>query len=309
MPDLRDMQLLMALAHHRHFARAAKDCGISQPAFSARIRNLEKVMGVPIVQRGNRFQGFTPEGETMLKWARRVLADMDEMRQELQVAKHRLSGTLAVGVVPTALAFVDRVPALLRARHPGLAIRIFALSTGQIHRGLEDYSLDAGVGYLEGEMPRALAPAQLLYEETFVLLAPAEIAPRSSGPATWAEAAALPLCVLTQDMRNRQFLDRVFEDQVGARPVPVLETNDLLGMLAQVDSGASATVAPAYLADRVALSENVVRLPLIEGDVRTPIGLLTLVRDPVPAKLKALTDALRMPLLKMPTQLSVSPSE
>ncbi|MEM9141051.1 MAG: LysR family transcriptional regulator, partial [Pseudomonadota bacterium] len=60
MPDLRDMELLAALARNRHFARAATECGISQPAFSARIRNMELDLGAAIVQRGNRFVGFTP---------------------------------------------------------------------------------------------------------------------------------------------------------------------------------------------------------------------------------------------------------
>ena len=181
MADLRDMELLVALAHHRHFARAAEACAISQPAFSARIRNMELALGVPIVQRGNRFQGFTPEGDMVLKWARRVVSDMDGLRQDLDAARGELTGTLSIGVVPTALAHVARVPAGLRAQHPGLAIRIYALSTGQIHRGLEDFSLDAGVGYLEGERPRALAPAELLYEESYVLICPAAMAPRASG--------------------------------------------------------------------------------------------------------------------------------
>ena len=293
MPDLRDMELLVALAHHRHFARAADASAISQPAFSARIRNMELTPGVPIVQRGNRFQGFTPEGETVLKWARRVLSDMDGLRQELDAARGTLTGTLSIGVVPTALAHVARIPALIRADHPGLSIRIYALSTGAIHRGLEDFSLDAGVGYIDADMPRALAPAELLYEERYVLLAPPALAPCREGTATWAEAAALPLCLLTGDMRNRRFLDDVFTTHTGAAPAPVLETNDLLVMLAQVDSGASATIAPALLADSLALGPDTIRLPLADPDVRTPIGLLTIRRDPVPAALTALARALR----------------
>ena len=119
MPDLRDMQLLAALARQGHFARAADESGISQPAFSARIRNLEIDLGVPLVKRGNRFGGFTPEGEIALKWARRLLADADGLRQEVEAARGALSGRLAIGVVPTALAFVARVPVRLRAFYLG----------------------------------------------------------------------------------------------------------------------------------------------------------------------------------------------
>jgi DNA-binding transcriptional LysR family regulator len=293
MPDIRDMQLLAALARHRHFARAADECAISQPAFSARIRNMELELGVPIVQRGNRFQGFTAEGETVLKWARRVLSDVDGMQQELDLARGALSGRLSIGVVPTALPYVARLPRILRARHPGLSIQIYSLTTGQIHRGLDDFSIDAGVGYLEGDLPKSLAPAELLYEERYILIAPADLAPRESGTAAWREAAAMPLCLLTRDMRNRRFLDEVFETHVGAVPTPVLETNDLVSMLAQVEQGASASIVPGMLADSFPLSPGIVRLPLSEPDIATPIGLLLTERDPIPPAVLALTEVLK----------------
>ena len=293
MPDIRDMQLLAALARHRHFARAADECGISQPAFSARIRNMELVLDVPIVRRGNRFQGFTEEGEIVLKWARRILSDSDGLKQELDIARGEISGRLSVGVVPTALAFVAPLPALLRARHPGISMQVFSLTTARIHQGLADYSLDAGVGYLEGPRPAALAPEELLYEERYVLLAPAGLAPRGEGGISWAEAAELPLSMLTRDMRNRRFLDEVFETHVGRAPQPVLETNDLSTLLAQVTRGVSAAIAPEVLADSLPASDEVVRLRLTDPDVTTPVGLLLTDRDPRPPAVTALADLLR----------------
>ena len=66
MVEFRDLQFLHALSQHRHFARAAETCGVSQPAFSTRIQKLEAQLGVPLVRRDNRFQGLTPEGEKLL---------------------------------------------------------------------------------------------------------------------------------------------------------------------------------------------------------------------------------------------------
>ncbi len=83
MADIRDLQLLVSLSRHKHFSRAADDCGISQPAFSARIRKMEEGFALPLVRRGNTFLGFTREGEVVLKWARKVLADVEGMRQEI----------------------------------------------------------------------------------------------------------------------------------------------------------------------------------------------------------------------------------
>ena len=135
MPDLRDMQLLAALARHAHFARAADECGISQPAFSARIRNLEIDLGVPVVKRGNRFMGFTAEGEIALKWARRLLGTPTACARRSRRRGARCSGRLAVGVVPTALAFVAGIPApaardASRPRDPALLTDLVADQPG-----------------------------------------------------------------------------------------------------------------------------------------------------------------------------------
>lgn len=292
MPDLRDMQLLAALARQRHFARAAEECGISQPAFSARIRNLEIELGGPIVKRGNRFMGFTEEGDIALKWARRLLADADGLRQEIALARGALSGRLALGAVPTALAFVARAPARLRLQHPDLAIQIYSLTSLQIHRGIEDFSLDAGVTYVDDELPATLS-VEPLYEERYVLLAPQAFAPRSEGAVTWREAAALPLCLLTRNMRNRRILDEVFRAATGGAPQPVLETDDFTAALAQVANGAAAMIAPEILADALPLATGVVRLRLTEPEVRIPVGLLVTERDPAPPAVIALVAALR----------------
>lgn len=289
MTDLRDMQLLAALARHKHFARAADDSGISQPAFSARIRNLENSLKVPIVKRGNRFIGFTEEGEIVLRWAHKLLADADGLRQDIESARGELSGRLRIGVVPTALTFIAKLPAILRKRHPGLAIQILSANSQQIVQGLEDFTLDAGLTYLDSKFPSGLQ-FEPIYEEHYVLLAPPDLAPRASGDATWLEAAELPLCLLTPDMRNRRIIDEVFAE-VGVSPVPVMETNAFTAALAQVATGAAATIAPELLADSLPVGENTVRLRLKEPVLSKSIGMVVAERDPVPPAVTALLKA------------------
>ena len=92
MAELRDMELLVALARFEHFGRAAEACGISQPALSTRIQRLEHDLGAPIVRRGNRFAGFTPEGEIALSWARRLTRNAEGMRQDMAAACGTLTG-------------------------------------------------------------------------------------------------------------------------------------------------------------------------------------------------------------------------
>ena len=63
--DIGQLQYLVALAREKHFTRAAKACHVTQPTLSGRLRQLEQELGVPIVERGQRFIGFTPDGERL----------------------------------------------------------------------------------------------------------------------------------------------------------------------------------------------------------------------------------------------------
>ncbi|MEM7300629.1 MAG: LysR family transcriptional regulator [Pseudomonadota bacterium] len=289
--DVRDMQLLSALAQHRHFARAAEACGISQPAFSARIRNLEIDLGTQIVNRGNRFLGFTPEGEIALKWARRVLADADQLKQEIDSTKGALSRHLVIGVVPTALTHAAQAHAVLRAKHPGLSLQIMSSSSAEIRKGIEDYSFDAGITYHDLDLP-AGATAIPLYQERYVLLSPKAILDSEEmANISWAEAAELPLCLLTKNMRNRQIVDEAFE-AVGKVPKAVMETNAFTAALAQVFAGASAIIAPERLIASLPQNDDTVRLQLTEPDIDYTIALVTQDRQPVLPAVAALQDAL-----------------
>jgi len=86
--DLRHLGYLAALARERHFGRAARSCGVSQPTLSSGIRRLETELGFPIVRRTHRYEGLTPEGERVLEWARQILSDVGGLEAEVE-ALHR----------------------------------------------------------------------------------------------------------------------------------------------------------------------------------------------------------------------------
>ena len=100
------LELLLALAKERHFGRAAEACGVTQPTMSTGLKQLEEILGVMLVQRGSRFQGFTPEGERALDWARRIVGDARAMREEINGLKHQLSGEIRIAAIPTVLGMV-----------------------------------------------------------------------------------------------------------------------------------------------------------------------------------------------------------
>ena len=288
MPELRDLELLVSLSRHKNFSHAAADCNISQPAFSTRIRKLEEEFKLPLVRRGNSFLGFTREGEVALKWARKLLADAEGMRQEINALRNNLDGKLTLGVIPTAMPFAARVSSQLRRKHPNLSIEIHSQSTRQITRKLNDFSLDAGIMYFDDADPDITVK---LYEERYVLIAPQTLASGYKTQVTWAEAAQFPLCLLTPDMRNRQLIDAVFE-QVSAVPTVVMEASGFSAVLAQVVSGNAATIAPVSVAETFLALSSTVQFDLVKPVMTHTIGLSIKDQSPVLPMVQALRQAI-----------------
>lgn len=288
MPELRDLELLVSLSRHKNFSHAAADCNISQPAFSTRIRKLEEEFKLPLVRRGNSFLGFTREGEVALKWARKLLADAEGMRQEINALRNNLDGKLTLGVIPTAMPFAARVSSQLRRKHPNLSIEIHSQSTRQITRRLNDFSLDAGIMYFDDADPDITVK---LYEERYVLIAPQTLASGYKTQVTWAEAAQFPLCLLTPDMRNRQLIDAVFE-QVSAVPTVVMEASGFSAVLAQVVSGNAATIAPVSVAETFLALSSTMQFDLVKPVMTHTIGLSIKDQSPVLPMVQALRQAI-----------------
>jgi DNA-binding transcriptional LysR family regulator len=292
MSDLRDLQMLVSLSRTKNFSRSALECHISQPAFSTRIRKLEDRLKLPLVRRGNSFQGFTSEGEVVLKWARKLLADEEGMRQEIALLKNDISGTLSLGVIPTAMPFAARVSAKLREKHPNLSIEIYSESTRAIARRLNDFSLDAGILYFDDGDPET---TEKLYEERYVFIAPNSLKILKDKQITWEEVAQFPLCLLTQNMRNRQLIDQQFFE-LGISPNIVTEASDFTGVLAQVALGNAATIAPVSVAETFLDLKSTVHLDLTHPVMIHSVGLSIKDQSPVLPIIKALRQAVKAAL-------------
>ncbi|TCL01373.1 LysR family transcriptional regulator [Shimia isoporae] len=292
MISLKDLEFLSSLARHRHFARAAEECGVSQPAFSMRIRKMEERLDAAIVKRGNRFQGFTPEGEALVRHARKIMDGVKLLEEEFRSAGGEITGQLALGVVPTAVAYAAGVVQRLRKDHPGITVRLQAASSLAIQQGLENGLYDAGITYGEGVSPD-LMRVEHLYDERYLLLAPKAMAPRLTGQASWTEAAELPLALLEPGMQNRRILDLVFRD-VGVVPDVVAETGEFTSAMVMAANGMAATVVPVGLAEAFGSNPDLVSLDLIEPVVDKDVSLVSPHRDPGLSTVEALRRALHL---------------
>jgi DNA-binding transcriptional LysR family regulator len=288
---LKHLVYLSALARERHFGRAADTCHVSQATLSEAIRRLEAELGVPLVERGHRYQGLTPEGERALDWAHRILADVDGMRADLEGMRDGVGGHLRLGAIPTSLPVVSQLTRPLRERHPALQLAIRSLSSREIERGLHEGELDAGLTYLENEPLRGVRQ-QPLYDERYLLIAPRKSRWAAGASVRWRDAATAPLCLLSPDMQNRRIVDALFA-RAGASPEPVVETNSISTLHAQVrDGGLCAVMADTWL-HGVGVPAGMAALPLVEPSAHQAVGIVWRDRDPEPALVRTLVSAAR----------------
>ncbi len=275
---LASLRYLAALDEHKHFGRAALACHITQPALSNALRALEEEFGTAIVKRGRTFGGFTAEGERVLASAQRMLHERELLQQDLNSVAGKPQGPLVIGAVPTAMPIAARFSAMLQARHPGISPVVRSLSSSELENGLESLTLDMGLGYTERlarYSPRLRHVPQ--YTEHYFLVRKAGQAHSEHmqiGPKlTWAEAAKLPLCLLTREMYNRTIVDAAFHE-AGATVKPVIETNSILTLALSVVVGDVCSVLPGALIGAVRGYRELEALPLVSPDVRTAIGFM-----------------------------------
>ncbi len=239
---LRQLEYLAALSREGHFARAAEACHVSQPALSAGIRKLEAELGVQIVRRGQRFEGFTPEGVEVLRWAQRVTAEQEALRQTLTTMRDGLSGVLRIGAIPTALSVASLLTAPVRELHPLVRFSLQAMSSREIVSRLNDFDIDVGMTYVDGE-PLGKVRVVPLYRERYLFLTPTDGQLADRRTVRWAEAASTALCLLTPAMQNRRILDGHFAD-AGVEAQPVVETDTISAVYAHVTSMGLSSVIP-----------------------------------------------------------------
>ena len=172
MITLRQLRYLAALAHHGHFGRAADACAVTQPALSMQIRDLERTLGVKVVERRPGDVMLTDIGREIARRGEDVLA---ASRDLVDFARHNgqlLTGRLTLGVIPSLAPYLlPRLLPALQTRFPGLRLELRETQTRQLIEEVTSGGLDAAMLALPTNGEVATLP---LFDDTFLLAVPAD---------------------------------------------------------------------------------------------------------------------------------------
>ena len=290
---LDKLEMFLAVAKEGHFGRAANSLGIAQPTLSAGIKQLEEQLGVLLIFRGSRYGGLTPEGQRALEWARRIVGDTRQLRDEMRATREGLSGRLRMAVIPTALTWAAKISARFGALHPNVSFPILSRTSIEILQMIDDLEVDAGISYLDNE-PLGKVSTVPLYDERFMLVCRADNDLAGRDSVAWHDLSGRRLCLLTSAMQNRRNINRKLS-VAGSAPQATVESNSTVVLAAHILAGDWLTILPEDIAAFLADGKPIRIIPLDGNEPSHVVGLVAPYREPHTPVLEALlTEARRM---------------
>ncbi len=294
--SLKHLRYFGALARNLHFGRAAEDCSISQPALSLQMKELEDILGVPLIERGTRQIRLTSLGEAFADRARDILRSVDELGDLARASNSPLIGRLRIGVIPTVAPYLlPRIIKGLGGQYPGLDLRPREAVTQRLIADLIDGHLDTAIVALP--VSESTLTEFALFDEEFVLVRPLADA-----------AKPVPCADMLREMRLLLLEEgHCFRDQAlsfcnisNAAPRDLMEGSSLSTLVQMVGAGIGVTLIPQMAIPIETRSAAVSVARLRQPRPSRRIGMVWRKTNPLGSQLRHVAEIMRETLSAPP---------
>ena len=268
--QLQQLSYFLAVAETRHFTRAAQQVHVAQPSLSQQIRALESELGADLFHRARGNITLTDAGQALLPLARRMLADAESARIEVQEVAGLRSGRVRLGATPSlCTSLLPQVLRVFHREHPGIRLRIEEGGSRDLVGGLATGSLDLALLILplQSHDP-ALATTELLREELVVVSATDVAPPTAERRIAVRELRGHPLVMFRHGYDLRESTMAACRAE-GFEPDLAVEGGEMDAVLAMVEAGLGIAVLPSMVADQRPLRVT----PFAAPGLRRTIGL------------------------------------
>ncbi|MFD8894053.1 LysR family transcriptional regulator [Streptomyces sp. NPDC059558] len=270
--QFQQLLYFVAVAETRHFTRAAERVHVAQPSLSQQIKALERELGAELFSRARGNITLTDAGETLLPLARRILADADTARLEVQELAQLRRGRVRLGATPSICTGL--LPDVLRAfhdAHPGIELLIEESGSLDLVRELARGALDLALIALPlPPSAPALTTVELLTEDLVVVSSADRPAPGGGGELTIRGLRDEPMVMFRHGYDLRELTVAACRAE-GFEPVFTVEGGEMDAVLGFVRAGLGIAVVPAMVADRAGPSLRVT--PLAGSPLHRTIAL------------------------------------
>jgi DNA-binding transcriptional LysR family regulator len=287
--QLRQLEYVVAVAEEQSFTRAAARLHMAQPSLSRQVRLIERELGVTLFERGpgQSVVSLTSDGEALLPFVRRVMADVESTGAEARALSGMAHGRLSIGATPSLITRV-LAPALVEyhASHPGIELLVVEAGSRQLVPQLASGEVDLALVVLPVTDP--LVATTPLFEDPLVLaVAPGHpLAGRDHVEVGELHGLSLVMFREGYDLRS---VTLAACHAAGAEPHLVSQGGEMDGVLAFVAAGLGAAVVPA-----IALPSDpgVTAIPFSEPGIRRTVALAQRNDRPLARPARALADQL-----------------
>jgi len=242
--DLVSIELLLTVARLGSLGRAAAEHGMSQPAASARIRQLEAQVGLPLIERSPRGSRLTPEGALVAGWAQPAVDAAAALDAGIAALRARQESRLRVAASLTVAEYLlpGWLTALPSVSH-GAAVALTAVNSAEVAAAVRSGAAD--IGFIEGpDVPAGLSTAVVGRDTLTVTVAPHHPWCRRRAGITAREVADAPLVAREAASGTRRFLELAMRQQFGLELAPPLAE---LSSTTAIKAAVAAGVGPAVL--------------------------------------------------------------
>ncbi|MDI4663014.1 LysR family transcriptional regulator [Xanthobacter autotrophicus] len=287
--SMKQLRYFEALALHGHFGRAAEACAISQPALSLQMKELEEILGAPLVERGTRQIRLTSLGEAFALRVRDILRAVDELDDLARSSHSALAGRLRIGVIPTVAPYLlPSVIKRLTERFPGLDLRPREAVTKRLVDDLVEGRLDTAIVALPVSEPSLNEYA--LFDEEFILVRPIEDADKP-----------VPNPEMLREMRLLLLEEgHCFREQAlsycrmsSSLPRDLMEGSSLTTLVQMVGAGIGVTLIPQMAVPIETRSASVSIAPLAHPRPSRTIGMVWRKTNPLSGQFEHIAEIVR----------------
>ncbi|MGW4348648.1 transcriptional regulator CynR [Streptomyces sp. NPDC004690] len=268
--ELRHLRYLLAVAEHGNFTRAAEELHISQPTLSQQIKQLERTLGVQLLDRTGRTVRLTDAGAVYTDHAQRALRDLAAAERAIHDVRDLSRGHLRLGVTPTFTAYlVGPLTAELHARHPGVSLALTETTQDRVETALLADELDLGIAFTGPHLPGITATP--LFTETLSLVTAARHHRTPPEPLGVQALRDRQLALLSGDFATRGHIDAYLADH-RVTPRIAVEANSIQALTEIVRRTGLATVLPDAIAHA---HPHLIPVPLVPPLPTRTVTLLT----------------------------------
>lgn len=293
---VKQLRAFLAVAQTLSFTQACERLHLSQPALSLAIKGLEESLGGPLLIRSTRSVRLTPEGESLVPLAKRLLAEWDNTEELLRQRFTLQLGRVAMAAMPAFAC--NLLPAALmafRRHHPRITVTVHDVINEQVIEMVRRGQVELGIAFApEAERGLTFTP---LFEDRFVAVVPADSPLAEAGTLRWSDLLAYDLITLQRPSMVRLLLESELAAQ-GIELAVTFESHQLVTVGRMVASGLGISAVPALC--RQQMHELGARcLPLEAPVISRPVGVLCPAGQELSVAAQALREILAEPLRGM----------